>query len=212
MRTLLYKLAHRLVGQSPTPSYKNADRFYLHLYILRELKLLDEARTLLDSEVGRNICSTSLSCDEIRRDISRSQGLWKEEGERAESRILADKSDSNFLVFCSFQKLFYHRDRNWLEFVSVLDAVFAPPVSREAATQIVDEQKLECSRRMEEAQKLFQQVAESDDGKDRSGLLALLELEKRARTNGFSSGLTAILPLISGDSYASFQILLGCSV
>jgi N-terminal acetyltransferase B complex non-catalytic subunit len=206
MRALLYKLAHRLVGQSPTPSYKNADRFYLHLYILRELKLFDEARTLLDSEVGKSICSTSLSCDEIRRDISRLQGLWKEEGELAESRILADKLDSDFFMFSSFQNnYFYYRDRNWLEFVSVLDAVFAPSVSGEAATQNVDEQKLECSRRINEAQKIFQQVAEADDAKDRSGLLALLELEKRARTHGLSSGLAATLLSVISGHFDSFS-------
>jgi N-terminal acetyltransferase B complex non-catalytic subunit len=91
MRTVLYKLAHRLVGASPTPSYLNTDRFYLHLYILRDLELFDEAHTLLDSDIGRSICSTSLICDEIRRDLWRLQGLWKNEGERAEKRIVDNK-------------------------------------------------------------------------------------------------------------------------
>ena len=91
MRTLLYQLAHRLVGASPTPSYNNTDRFYLHLYILRELQLFNEAHALLNSDVGKFICSTSLVCDGIRRDIWRLQGLSTKEGELAEKRILHDK-------------------------------------------------------------------------------------------------------------------------
>lgn len=91
MRTLLYKLAHRLVTSSPTPSYVNADRFHLHLSILRELELFDEARTLLESDIGKNICAASLSCNEIRRDIWRRQGLLEDEGTKAELRITEQK-------------------------------------------------------------------------------------------------------------------------
>lgn len=91
MHDLLYKLAHRLVTSSPTPSYVNADRFYLHLTILRELGYIDDAHKLLDSDVGRNICETSLVCDEIRREIFRLKGLYKEEGEQAECRIVDKK-------------------------------------------------------------------------------------------------------------------------
>jgi N-terminal acetyltransferase B complex non-catalytic subunit len=91
MRTLLYKLAHRLVTSSPTPSYVNADRFHLHLSILRELELFDEARKLLESDIGRSICSASLSCNEIRRDIWRLQGLLEDEGTKAELRITEQK-------------------------------------------------------------------------------------------------------------------------
>lgn len=87
MRTILYKLAHRMITSSPTPSYLNADRFHLHLSILSELELFDEARKLLDSEVGRNICATSLSCNEVRRELWKRQGLVREEGERAEKLI-----------------------------------------------------------------------------------------------------------------------------
>jgi N-terminal acetyltransferase B complex non-catalytic subunit len=91
MRTLLYKLAHRLISSTPSPSHLSPDRFHLHISILRELELYDEARTLLDSDVGKQICSTSLLCNEVRRDIWRLKGLWKEEGVRAEERILEHK-------------------------------------------------------------------------------------------------------------------------
>lgn len=91
MRALLYKLAHRIVGTSPTPSYKDPDRFYLHLVILRDLKLFDEARTLLDSDVGKSICCTSLVCDEIRREIWQLCGLIEKEAEQAEKRIIDRK-------------------------------------------------------------------------------------------------------------------------
>jgi N-terminal acetyltransferase B complex non-catalytic subunit len=88
MRNLLYKLAHRLVTSSPMSSHFNADRFYLHLIILRELGLIDEARELLNSDIGEFTCATSLVCDEVRRDIWRSHGLLKEEAERARQRIV----------------------------------------------------------------------------------------------------------------------------
>lgn len=87
MRTLLYKLAHRLITSSPSPSHLSPDRFHLHISILRELGLYDEAHSLLDSDIGQQICSTSLLCNEVRRDIWRLKGLWKEEGVRAEVRI-----------------------------------------------------------------------------------------------------------------------------
>lgn len=91
MHTLLYKLAHRLITSSQTPSHVNADRFHLHLSILRELRLFEEANTLLDSEVGKSICATNLSCNEVRRDLWKLQGMTKEEGERALQRITEQK-------------------------------------------------------------------------------------------------------------------------
>jgi N-terminal acetyltransferase B complex non-catalytic subunit len=91
MRTVLYKLAHRLIASSPIPSYSSADRFHLHLTILEELRLFDEAHTLLESDVGKSICSTSLVCEEIRRRIWRLRGLWKEEGANAERLIIERK-------------------------------------------------------------------------------------------------------------------------
>ena len=93
MRALLYKLAHRIITSSPTPSYLNADRFHLHISILRELELYDDAHKLLSSDVGMNICATNLSCNEIRRDIWRLRGMTKHEGELARQRIVEKKSE-----------------------------------------------------------------------------------------------------------------------
>ena len=90
MRPILFKLAHRLITSSPTPSYVNADRFHLHLSLLRELELYDEAEQLLESDVGKSICATSLSCDELRRDIWYRQGRTQQESDRAE-RLIVDK-------------------------------------------------------------------------------------------------------------------------
>lgn len=59
----------------------------MHINILKELGLYDEANTLLESEVGKTICATSLACSQTRRDIWRQQGLFKEEGKRAQDRI-----------------------------------------------------------------------------------------------------------------------------
>jgi N-terminal acetyltransferase B complex non-catalytic subunit len=91
MRTLLYKLAHRLITSSPSPSHLSPDRFHLHISILRKLELYDEAHALLASDVGKQICATSLLCNEVRRDIWRLKGLWKEEGMRAEEKIIENK-------------------------------------------------------------------------------------------------------------------------
>ena len=88
MKTLLYKLAHRLVTSSPSPSYLTADRFHMHITILKELELYDEANTLLESDIGKTICSTSLACDQTRREIWRGRGLFTDEGERAKQKIL----------------------------------------------------------------------------------------------------------------------------
>jgi N-terminal acetyltransferase B complex non-catalytic subunit len=59
----------------------------MHISILKELKLYDEANTLLESEIGKTICSTSLACNQTRRDIWRERGLFKEEGTRAQQKI-----------------------------------------------------------------------------------------------------------------------------
>jgi hypothetical protein len=89
MRSVLYKLAHRLLTSTSAPNL-SADRLYLHLEVFRELGLTQEAVTLVDSEVGRNICATSLSCNELRREICRTGGMLKEEGEQSE-RLIAEK-------------------------------------------------------------------------------------------------------------------------
>ena len=66
------------------------------------------------------------------------------------------------------------RDRNWLEFLAILDATFSMEGN---ATQYV-----------EEARTFFAEVAERDGRKDRSGPLALLELEKRAKDRSIYKG------------------------
>ncbi|KAF7323044.1 Actin cytoskeleton organization protein [Mycena chlorophos] len=192
MRTLLYKLAHRLVTSSPTPPYVNADRFHLHLIILRELGLFDEARTLLESEVGRGICAASLACNEVRRDIWRANGMYQEEGAKAEKRITEAK------------------DRNWLEFLSVIDAALPPAAvkSEPAAAETADS-----SARVAKAQELFTKLAEQDGSKDRSAALALLELEKRARLAGLSTDAQRMVDVtkryfeVFGDKACCFEDL-----
>ena len=82
----------------------------------------------------------------------------------------------------------YHRDRNWLEFLSVLDATFCGDKNDEhsAPAEVSRTAGLE---RVAVAKKFFAQIAEEDGARDRSALLASLELEKRARDHGLSSGL-----------------------
>ncbi|KAK0228730.1 actin cytoskeleton organization protein [Armillaria fumosa] len=186
MRPVLYQLANRLISSSPTPSFHSADRFHLHLSILRELKLYDEAVKLLDSDIGAHICGSSLVCNEMRRDIYRLKGLLKEEGKKAETLITEKK------------------DRNWLEFLAVIDATFSTVDSDKDAAVT------ECSR----VEDLFTDIMEKDGKRDRSGLLALLELEKRRRQFDLSTDSARMVDLIQqyfekiGDKACCFEDLL----
>ena len=87
MRPVLFKLSHRLLSSAVAPSHLSADRFYLHLSILRELELWDDAHQLLITEPAKAICETSLIVDEIRREVWKRKGLWEEEKQIAQQRI-----------------------------------------------------------------------------------------------------------------------------
>jgi N-terminal acetyltransferase B complex non-catalytic subunit len=87
MRPVLFKLSHRLLSSAVVPSYLSADRFCLHLSILKELELWDEAYQLLTTDPGRATCETSLIVDEIRREVWKQKGLWEEEKQMAQQRI-----------------------------------------------------------------------------------------------------------------------------
>ncbi|KAJ3842483.1 actin cytoskeleton organization protein [Lentinula raphanica] len=188
MRSLLYKLALRLITSAPTPSSVHSDRFYLHLTILRELLEYDEAMTVLETPAGRNICETNLTCNEMRRDIMKLRRAIEVEGKRAEQRIL-EKSD-----------------RNWLEFLSVIDGTFAPFTDSEDAK----EQRIS---RISSTSALFTEVSVQDGRKDRSGLLGLLELESRARNHDVSTDPKRLLHLLQqyfeifGDKACCFEDL-----
>ena len=75
------------------------------------------------------------------------------------------------------------RDRNWLEVLAILDATFS--AERDTAEYV------------EEARKFFVEIAQRDGRKDRSGALALLELEKRAIERSVSKGIHTIRPILS---------------
>ncbi|KJA27088.1 hypothetical protein HYPSUDRAFT_35639 [Hypholoma sublateritium FD-334 SS-4] len=188
MRPILYKLAHRLLSTSSTPSYSSSDRFHLHLSILRELNLFEEAEQLLDSDAGKAICATNLSCNEVRRDLWLHHGRTQQEGERAQ-KLIIDK-----------------KDRNWLEFLAVLDAALPPIPSPDS----VDPESKEKTSR---AQEFFSKVEKEDGLKDRSATLAILELEKRASTHGLVEDSGRILTLMKqyfekfGDKACCFEDL-----
>ena len=88
MRPVLFKLSHRLLSSAAIPSHVSADRFYLHLSILKELELWDDAHQLLTTAPGKAICETSLTVDRIRREVWKQKGLWEEEIQIAQRRIL----------------------------------------------------------------------------------------------------------------------------
>ena len=83
------------------------------------------------------------------------------------------------------------RDRNWLEFLSVLDATFS---YFDADTEVSEDSKTRCQEDIAKTHALFSTVAEQDGLKDRTGPLGLLELEKRARKHGLSTGSSASYP------------------
>ena len=182
MRPILYQLAHRLITSSPTPSYANADRFHLHLTILRELKLYEEANKLLDSDIGKSICATNLSCNELRREIYVQQGRIQLEAEQAEHLIVEKKLVLQTQLLRISAKAPF-RDRNWLEFLSVIEGAI-PATSPEGTTVDLEATGPKVSR----VRELFLKIAEEDGTKDRSAPLALLEVEKRALHHGLSQG------------------------
>lgn len=69
-------------------------------------------------------------------------------------------------------------DRNWLEFLAVLDATFT---GSDVASNV------------KKSAELFEKVAAQDGPKDRTGLLALLDLENRARDAGVSAGMPKLI-------------------
>ena len=185
LRPVLFKLAHRLITSAATPSYLSADRFYVNLLILKELELWDEATTLLSSDIGQAISNTSLSVDELRRDIWKLKGSVKEEGERAQARIIEKESvcDLTSVLLVVLTLIYVHSDRNWLEFLSVLDATFTG-LEGEASAEKAEEYKSDVAK----SQQFFAQIADKDGLRDRSAPLALLELEKRALSHSLSTG------------------------
>jgi N-terminal acetyltransferase B complex non-catalytic subunit len=184
MRPILLKLAHRLITSSPTPSYIHPERFHLHLSILLNLELWDEADKLIDSDVGKNICAMSLSCNEVRRAIWSKQGRLRQEGERAE-KVIVDKKQVLTFSPESHTNL-NDRDRNWLEFLAVLDAALPSTLTSSIDTDV----------QIQRAKELFRKVAEEDGLKDRSGLLGLLELERRARLHNVNQGVKSVYEFV----------------
>lgn len=78
-------------------------------------------------------------------------------------------------------------DRNWLEFLSVLDATFCDIVSSKGS-EPSEIARTSCLENISKTQELFVQLSERDGCDDRSALLALLELERRARLHSLSTG------------------------
>ena len=91
LHTILFKLVQRVLSQSQTPSSYHAERFHLHVTVLKELKLYDEAYKMVETDAGKIICANNLACEELCREIWKLQGLVKEAGEHGEKQILKVK-------------------------------------------------------------------------------------------------------------------------
>lgn len=85
------------------------------------------------------------------------------------------------------------RDRNWLEFLSVLDAT----LPRQALSSHSEQSRQDMEAKITHSEALFSKIVEEDGLKDRSGFLALLELEKRSAAHGLSKGKYLICPTFS---------------
>jgi N-terminal acetyltransferase B complex non-catalytic subunit len=194
MREILLKLAHRLILASWKPSEAHADRLHLYITILQQLGLYKDARELLETDSGRFLCSRSLACDYLRRDVMKAGGWQKEEAEVAEKRIV-EKSD-----------------RNWLEFTSILDATFQTSALSNGTH---DESSLPppslFAQHKEKTQELFAKVAEKDGSHDRAGWLGLMELERLSSIHGVPSEASCLLDLLKryfhifGDKAACYE-------
>lgn len=85
---------------------------------------------------------------------------------------------------CFTDHVWFSSDRNWLEFLSISDAAFwglTNEPSEDASEKV--------RKDIAETREIFMKIAEKDGSKDRSGLLAQLELEKRSRAHGVTDGL-----------------------
>ena len=190
MREILLKLAHRLILASWKPSEAHADRLYLYITILQQLGLHKDARELLETESGRFLCSRSLACDYLRRDIMKAGGWQREEAEVAEQRLLEKRSGMMLHTGypCHFKSSC--RDRNWLEFISILDATFqASAFSNGTHHESSLPSPSLFVQHKEKTRELFAKVAEGDGGHDRAGWLGLMELERRSTIHGVPSGM-----------------------
>ncbi|KAI0006129.1 actin cytoskeleton organization protein [Russula compacta] len=171
MRDILLKLAHRLIVASWKQVEVHPDRLFLHTTILQQLGLYKDARELLETESGRFLCARNLSCDYLRREIMKVGGWQKEEGDIAEQRITEK------------------RDRNWLEFVSVLDATFLPSTDHQSP-------QLDLVQRVAKTRDLFTKVSEDDGSRDRTAWLGLMELEKLCVRHDVPSEPSRLLNLL----------------
>jgi N-terminal acetyltransferase B complex non-catalytic subunit len=86
----------------------------------------------------------------------------------------------------------------------VLDATFSSLQGDQEQDESV---KTASSSHVAKTQELFAKLALQDGHKDRSALLALLELEKRARLHGISNGLdiTVLVFRIQSSHYFRYQ-------
>jgi N-terminal acetyltransferase B complex non-catalytic subunit len=92
MRDILLKLAQRLITACWKQVEVHPDRLHLHISILQQLGLYEDARELLDTESGRFLCARNLSCDHLRREVMKAGGWQMEEGGIAEQRIVEKRS------------------------------------------------------------------------------------------------------------------------
>ena len=82
----------------------------------------------------------------------------------------------------------------------MIEASFADVSVSATEQQPSEEAKTACREAITKTQEFLAQVAERDGARDRSGPLALLELELRARKMGVSSGACPISHAYDGQS------------
>ncbi|KAH8100752.1 hypothetical protein DFH11DRAFT_1885877 [Phellopilus nigrolimitatus] len=123
-----------------------ADRLHVYISVLTALSMNHEVAALVDSEEERAITKTSLSSWMNCAATSSVHGATLRPKARSRAKLVEEN------------------DRNWLEFLVVLDATFAAPA-------------------------VADKLAGAEGRRDCGALLALLEPEKRLRENEFGPDL-----------------------
>ncbi|KZV90135.1 hypothetical protein EXIGLDRAFT_720622 [Exidia glandulosa HHB12029] len=183
VRNLLLNLALRLIERAPETTHANADRFALHLDILQALERADEALVMLDTEHGKHLVRTSPVVQEIRRELILRTAAWdKERAATEEAMQFVDRSWEH--VLSNINSHLYSVVAPSIDTIPIIDPGLPGPLPPWPAPPVPEDKREALLAAAQECKKYFDAmiVQDGEAGKDeRTGWLALLELERRVR-------------------------------
>ncbi|KAH7096936.1 N-acetyltransferase B complex non catalytic subunit-domain-containing protein [Auriculariales sp. MPI-PUGE-AT-0066] len=193
VRNVLLQLALRMIEMTGKPSHVQADRFALHLDLLQALDRTPEALTMLeDTAEGRALFATSPAVQEIARELTLRAGRWEQEWENAKKK-LQEGDRTGETTTALINGALYTPAPPKPETIPMLDPTLPQPVLLGGPTvwpvppELSEDQLAEVKRRAGEAKEELDAAVRKDlsgDKKERTGLLALLELEQRVGKYG----------------------------